>query len=91
MSKHLENIPPLENHPYEWAWNLHPNDPMCIVIYHWSQPVMMLGLHEAIESSSRTQVLKHIEECDRTPWLRRWQEERNHAIMNALTRDYADL
>lgn len=90
MSK-LADIPPLEDHPYEWAWNLHPTDPMIIVVYHWSQPVMRLSLHEAIESSSRTEVIKHIEECDRTPWLRRWQAERSHAIMNALTQDYADL
>lgn len=89
--KQLKDIPPLEDHPYEYAWNLHPDDKMCIVVYRWSQPVMMIGLHEAIESSSRTQVLKHIEECDRTPWLKSWHEERNQLIMNALTADYASV
>ena len=91
MTKHLSDIPPLENYHYEFSWTMHPTDPMCIVVYHHGKPVMMLGLHEAIESSSRTAVLKHIEECDRTPWLKRWQAERTKSIMDALTRDYASI
>jgi hypothetical protein len=89
--KHLEDIPALEDNPHEWAWNIHPTNPMSIVIYHWSQPVMSLFLGEAIESSSRNAVLQHIVECDRTPWLTRWQEEKHACLINLLSADYADL
>lgn len=89
VSKHLQDIPPLVDHPYEWAWNLHPTDRMSIVIYHWSKPVMRFSLCEAIESSSRNEVLKHIVECDNTPWLHRWQEEKHACLINLLSADYA--
>jgi hypothetical protein len=87
-SKRLQDIPPLEDNPYEWAWNLHPNDKMIIVIYHWNQPVMHFSLCEAIESSSRNEVLKHIVECDNTPWLTSWQEEKHACLINLLAADY---
>jgi hypothetical protein len=87
-SKHLADIPPLEDHPYEWAWNLHPTNSMIIVIYHWSQPVMSIFLGEAMEHGSRNEILKHIVECDRTPWLKRWQEEKHACLINLLTADY---
>jgi hypothetical protein len=90
-AKHLADIPPLADHPYEWAWNIHPTDPMSIVMYHWSQPVMSLFLGEAIEASSRNAVLQHIVECDRTPWLKRWQEEKHSCLINLLAADYANL
>jgi hypothetical protein len=89
--KHLSDIPPLENHPHEWAWNIHPNDKMSIVIYHWGDPVMCFSLCEAIESSSRNQVLQHIVECDNTPWLTSWQEEKHACLINLLTANYANL
>ena len=89
--KYLSGIPPLENHPYEWAWGMHPEDLMCIVIYHWNKPVMCLSLHEAIESSDRAAVIKHIEECDNSPWIHHWQKQRHAAIMTALTDDYANI
>lgn len=88
-SKHLEDIPPLMDHPYEWAWGNHPADPMVIVIYHWSQPVMTIFLGEAIESTSRNAVLEHIVACDNTPWLTRWQEEKHACLINLLSADYA--
>jgi hypothetical protein len=88
VSKHLQDILPLEDHPYEWAWNLHPTDKMSIVIYHWSKPVMRFSLCEAIESSSRNEVLKHIVECDNTPWLKAWQEEKHSCLIDLLAADY---
>jgi hypothetical protein len=50
---------------------------------------MSLFLGEAIESSSRNAVLQHIVECDRTPWLTRWQEEKHACLINLLSADYA--
>jgi len=89
--EHLKDIPDLVNHPYEWAWNIHPTNKMSIVIYHWGKPVMSLFLGEAIEASSRNEILKHIVECDNTPWLTRWQEEKHACLINLLSADYASI
>ena len=91
MSNHLKDIPDLVDHPYEWAWDLHPKDNMSIVIYHWGKPVMSLFLGEAIESSSRNRILEHILACDNTPWLTRWQEEKHACLINLLSADYASV
>ena len=90
--EHLKDIPDLVDHPYEFAWNMHPTDNMSMVIYHWSKPVMRLSMHEAIESCSRSEVIKHIIECDNTPWLERWQKEKRDMeyadVVNILKKDY---
>lgn len=92
QSNRLADIPDLDPaYHLEFVWNMHPTDPMAIVIYHWRKPVMCFSLHEAIESSSRTEILKHIAECDATPWLHRWQEEKHAALVNVLTADYASI
>jgi len=86
--KYLEDIPDLIDHPYEFAWNMHPTDSMAMVVYHWGKPVMRLSMHEAIESCSRSEIIKHIKECDNTPWLKRWQEEKNQELVEILTKEY---
>jgi len=85
--KYLEDIPDLVDCPYEFAWDLHPTDSMAMVVYHWGKPVMRLSMHEAIESCSRSEIIKHIKECDNTPWLKRWQEEKNQELVEILTKD----
>jgi hypothetical protein len=91
MNNNLKDIPPLIDHPYEWAWNLHPTNKMIVVIYHWSKPVMSFFLGEAIEASSRNAILKHILECDNTPWLTSWQEEKHTSLIDLLKIDYASV
>jgi hypothetical protein len=93
--KHLNEIPKLDSHHgVEFLWNMHPTNPMSIVIYHWGNPVMSFSLHEAIESSSRTEVIKHIIECDNTPWLHRWQKEKKDSeyadVVNILKKDFVN-
>ncbi len=92
--KHLKDIPNLVDHPYEFAWNMHPTDSMSIVIYHWGKPVMCFSLHEALESSSRREIIKHIIECDNTPWLEKWQKEKKDMeyenVVSILKKDYSN-
>ena len=45
---------------------------------------MCFFLGEAIESSSRNEILKHIVECDSSPWLKRWQEEKHQVLIDKL-------
>lgn len=90
---YLKDVPNLpDNHNQQFLWNMHPTDPMAIVIYHWGEPVMCISLHEAIESSSRSEVIKHIIECDNTPYLHRWQKQKKDAeyadVVNILMKDY---
>lgn len=87
----LKDVPDLVDYPYEWAWNQHPTNPMSIVVYHWGRPVMSFFLGEAMESAGYNHVMQHVEECNRTPWLVRWQQERGEHVMDALTKDYENL
>ena len=59
----------------EYSWDIDDIDKMIIVIKHRGEKLFSLSLHEAIESCSRHAILKHVKECDRTPWLKRWQKE----------------
>lgn len=59
----------------EYSWDLDPDDKMIIVIKHHGKKLFSISLCEAIESSSRRKVLAHVRECDRTPWLKNWQQD----------------
>jgi hypothetical protein len=59
----------------EYSWDIDSDDRMVIIIKHYGKQLFRISLCEAIESSSRKQVLAHIRECDKTPWLKRWQDE----------------
>ncbi len=72
----------------EYQWTISPDDPMLILVMHQGKTVMRIGMHEAVESSSRTQILKHIAECDRTPWLKQWQKEKHESMIELLKQDY---
>ena len=89
--KNLKDLAPLKNSNDEFAWNIDPEDPMTVVVYHWGQPVMNFWLGEAIESSSRNQVLRHIVDCDNSPWLKRWQAEKYACLIDILRADHAGL
>ena len=84
----LLDVPPLKNYPYEWAWNLHPTNSMVIVVYQWGKPVMSFFLGEAMESAGYRAVMKHVNECNTSPWLKKWQTERQEELITVLTADY---
>lgn len=67
-----------------YSWNTDPDDPMIINIFHKGQKVMSFFLGEAIESAGRTAVMRHIEECDRSHWLEKWQKEKHNALIDII-------
>jgi hypothetical protein len=67
-----------------YGWDMNPENRMQILFKHKNVVVMKISLHEAIESSSRTQVLAHVKECDRTPWLKHWHEEAMETVVEIL-------
>ncbi len=70
--------------PNELSWNIEDPDDMRIVIKYQGKQVMFISMHEAIESCSRQKVLSHVRECDNTPWLKRWNNEKHTELIDKL-------
>ena len=68
----------------ELTWNIDDPYAMVMVIRYQGNKVMTISMHEAIESCSRAAVLGHVKECDRTPWLERWNDEKHTAFVDIL-------
>lgn len=66
----------------EYSWEI--EEPMVITVRRYGTQVMQMSIHEIIESCSRKDVLQHVAECDRTPWLRRWQNEKYETVVEIL-------
>ena len=71
----------------DYSWTLDEHDPMIVVVSHHGQAVMRFFLGEAIESAGKTPVMKHIDECNRTPWIHSWHETDKKATWRILTDD----
>jgi hypothetical protein len=70
------------------TWDiLDPND-MRVVIMRDGNPVLSISVHEIVESCSRNKILQHVNECDHSPWLTRWQNEKHEALTELLKKDY---
>jgi hypothetical protein len=70
----------------ELGWDI--DTPMIVSIKQDGKTVMKISIAEIIESSPRQAVLNHIAECDRTPWLTRWQNEKHAGLVDLLKKDY---
>jgi hypothetical protein len=70
----------------ELGWDI--DTPMILSIKQDGKTVMKISISEIIESSPRQAVLNHIAECDRTPWLTRWQNEKHAGLVDLLKKDY---
>jgi len=58
-----------------YTWDINPDDKMAIIIKCNGKQVMRLFIGEAMESAGRKNVMKHISDCDKTPWLTKWHED----------------
>lgn len=68
----------------EYTWDMDNNDPMIIVVKHNGQVVQRIFLGEAMEYAGRRNVMRHVAECDKTPWLTNWENGPPSDTMNAL-------
>lgn len=72
------------------TWTIDPADSMCVLIfknhydYEAKKPMMRISVEEIIESAGRKNVMKHVKECDNTPWLLKWRGERDEALVDLL-------
>lgn len=69
------------------------SDDMCIEVFHNGKLVLRIDTLFIIESSveGRSKCIKviqsliqHVNECDNSPWLRNWQNEKNEMLMEVL-------
>jgi hypothetical protein len=70
--------------PNELSWTIDDPDDMLMVIKYQGNKVMTISMHEAIESCSRRKILNHVKECDRSPWLKRWTNEKHAELIDIL-------
>jgi len=54
-----------------YSWTIEPGS-MSIVINKNGERLFSFFLGEAMETAGRVAVMRHVEECDGTPWLRDW-------------------
>ena len=52
---------------YEWDV-----DNMSIIIKAGLEVVMTISVYEVVESCKRKDIMRHVKECDRSPWLKNW-------------------
>jgi hypothetical protein len=57
---------------------------MRIIIMYDGHRIMELSIHEAMEFAGRKNIMAHVRECDRTPWLSRWTEEAMDDVVEVL-------
>lgn len=67
-----------------YGWEMDKNKPMSIVIKKDGKRLFSIFLGEAMESAGRHEVLKHVKECDNSPWLHRWHKEAMETAVEIL-------
>jgi hypothetical protein len=60
----------------EYSWNIEGGSPFIQIMYN-GEEVMNIFIGEAIEIAGREVVMKHIQEIERTPWIRNWHYDRS--------------
>jgi hypothetical protein len=54
-----------------YSWDIEPGS-MSVVIKKNGKRLFSFFLGEAMETAGRVAVMRHVEECDSTPWLSHW-------------------
>ena len=68
----------------EYSWEVDKTDPMMINVMHRGERVLRIFIGEAMEYAGRRNVMKHVAECDRSPWITTWERGPAADTMNAL-------
>lgn len=68
-----------------YSWDLDPKDNMVMVITNNGETILRIFLGEVMESAGKTAVMKHVNVCNNTPWLTKWNDEMWEALKD--TRD----
>lgn len=55
-----------------YSWDLSEKDPMIIEIRKGGVKIFSIFIGEAMESAGRRAIMKHVRECDSSPWIHKW-------------------
>jgi len=67
-----------------YTWDLSKADPMLIEIKKDGVRLFSIFLGEAMESAGRRAVMKHVRECDKSYWLKKWQMDSMDEVVETL-------
>ena len=69
----------------DYTWENDKDDPMIVIIKHQGQDLMRFFIGEAMEGAGRVRVMRHVRECDRSPWLKEWRDEAEKDMIDKLS------
>lgn len=68
----------------DYTWTLDEKDPMLIVIKKNGERLFSIFVGEAMESAGRHAIMKHVRECNNSPWLKKWQTDAMEEVAEIL-------
>lgn len=68
-----------------YSWGMDENKPMTIVIKKDGRRLFSIYVGEVMESVGRKEIMKHVRECDRTPWLKKWHDDAMEEVVEILS------
>ena len=67
-----------------YSWDMDDKDPMIIVIKKDGVRIFSIFVGEAMESAGRRAVMKHVKECDNSPWIHKWHKTAMEEVVEIL-------
>lgn len=67
-----------------YSWDMDEKEPMIIVIKKDGVRLFSIFLGEAMESAGRRAVMKHVKECDNSPWIHKWHKSAMEEVVEIL-------
>jgi hypothetical protein len=71
----------------EWTWRNAKDDPMCVEILHHGAVMFRFFIGEAMEGAGRERVMRHVRECDHSPWLKEWHRLAQEEMLDNLSKE----
>ena len=68
----------------DYSWDMDEKNPMIIVIKKDGVKLFSIFLGEAMESAGRRAVMKHVKECDNSPWIHKWHKSAMEEVVEIL-------
>jgi hypothetical protein len=68
----FDNLVILAKNDFSWRTR-----DMFIDIFFRNKRLFSIFIGEAMESTPRSLVMKHVDECDRSPWLTKWHGDKH--------------
>ncbi len=67
-----------------YSWDMDDKNPMVIVIKKDGVRILSIFVGEAMESAGRRAIMKHVKECDNSPWIHSWHKSAMEEVVEIL-------